>query len=131
MEALSILKDWTPEWNPPFFLCDYPEAEISVLELAFPGITVYICDFHREQAWVRWVKAHKNGLTKDEGDKLLDLLRDCAWAEGGDEVNQMQVDKMYSNAVKKLKDSSVWQQHDTVRNWLTSTWLCIPEVSIK
>jgi len=80
--------------------------------------------------WVRWVKARKNGLTKDEGDRLLELLRDCAWAEGGDEVNQMQVDKMYSSAVKRLKDSSVWQQHDMVQSWLTSIWLCIPKVSM-
>jgi len=44
-----------------------------------PKTTVYLCDFHREQAWERWVKHHKHGLTMDEGTQLLDLLRDCAW----------------------------------------------------
>ena len=124
LEALAILKGW----NPPFFLCDYSEAEISALEQAFPGVTVYICDFHREQAFVRWVRAHKNGLTKEEGEKLLELLRDCAWAEGGDEVNMMKIDEKYKSAVKRLKDSLVWKKHTNVQDWLNSTWLCIPQV---
>lgn len=79
-EALGILKEWNPEWKPSFFMCDYSEAEIGALESAFPTSTVYICDFHREQSWGRWVKDHKHGLTSDEGDELLDLLRSCAWA---------------------------------------------------
>lgn len=62
-------------------------------------------------AWVRWVRAHKNGLTKEERETLLDLLRDCAWAEGGDEVNLMKVDEMYRKAVNRMKDSAVWKQH--------------------
>jgi len=128
LEALNILREWNSEWNPPFFLCDYSEAEISALEQAFPGIIVYICDFHREQAWVRWIRAHKNGLTKEEGEKLLDLLRDCAWAEGGDEMNMMTVDEQYRNAVKRLKDSTIWKMHNNVQDWLTNTWLCIPQV---
>ena len=112
MEALNILRGWNPEWNPPFFLCDYSEAEISALEQAFPGIIVCICDFHREQTWVRWIRAHKNGLIKnglikEEGEKLLELLRDCAWAEGGDEVNMMKIDELYKSAVKWLKDSLI------------------------
>ena len=59
----------------------------------------------------------------------MDLLRDCAWAEGGDEVNMMKVDEMYRKAVKQLKDLPVWKQHDNVQKWLTSTWLGIPHVS--
>ena len=42
VEALNILKSWNPQWNPPFFLCDYSEAEISAIERSFPGITVYV-----------------------------------------------------------------------------------------
>ena len=49
--------------------------------------------------------------------------------KGGHEVNQMQVDEMYRNAVQRLKDSSIWLNHETVKTWLVSTWLCIPEVS--
>ena len=28
-EALKILKEWNPNWNPPFVLCDYSEAKFQ------------------------------------------------------------------------------------------------------
>ena len=28
-EVLNILKEWNPNWNPPFVLGDYSEAKIS------------------------------------------------------------------------------------------------------
>ena len=31
-------------------MCDYSEAELAALEAVFPGVTVYLCDFHWEQA---------------------------------------------------------------------------------
>ena len=46
LEALSILKQWNPQWNPQFFMCDYSEAELQALESAFPDINVYLCNFH-------------------------------------------------------------------------------------
>jgi hypothetical protein len=36
-EALSIIKQWNPEWNPSYFMCDYAEEEINALEAIFPG----------------------------------------------------------------------------------------------
>ena len=84
-EAMQILHSWNPEWNPKFWMCDYSEAEISALECCFPDITIYLCDFHWEQAWERWVKDGKHGLTSDEADQLLAELRACAWAPPGRE----------------------------------------------
>ena len=49
-EALNVLKELNSNWNPPFFLCDFSDAEFSALKQAFPSTTVYGCDFHREQA---------------------------------------------------------------------------------
>ena len=45
LEAINIIKQWNPAWNPKFFLCDYSDAEIAAIEQAFPGILVYLCDF--------------------------------------------------------------------------------------
>ena len=78
-EALSIIRSWNPDWKPDFFMTDYSEAEISALEASFPNTTVYLCDFHREQAWERWVKNCKHGLTADEAEILLEHLRAIAW----------------------------------------------------
>ena len=61
-------------------MTDYSEAELVALEEVFPTTTVYLCDFHREQAWERWVKDHKHGLSQSEAEELLAFLRCCAWA---------------------------------------------------
>ena len=36
--------------HPRFFMSDYSEAELLAVESVFQ---VYLCDFHREQAWLR------------------------------------------------------------------------------
>ena len=48
-------------WKTKF---DYSEAKLLDLESSMPGVTVYLCDFHREQTWERWVKT----ITKDESE---------------------------------------------------------------
>ena len=58
-EALRIIK----AWNPPYFITDYLDAEIGALEEIFRDALVYICDFHGEQAWTRWVYDRKHGLS--------------------------------------------------------------------
>ena len=57
-EALIILK----RWNPKYFMVYYSTAEINAIENEFPNVSVYICDFHREQARQRWAKTSKNEL---------------------------------------------------------------------
>ena len=49
-EALNVLKSWNPGWDPKYFMSDYSEAEHDALEHSFPGVKVYLCDFHREQS---------------------------------------------------------------------------------
>ena len=88
-------------------------------------LSVSACDFHREQAWVRWTRDHKHGLSPTEAEELLDLLRACAWAppaDGDDPGQQCHL------TVNQLKQSSVWKNHQSVRQWLTNYWLPIPEV---
>ena len=61
-------------------MTDYSEAEIAAIETCFPNVTVYLCDFHREQAWERWTRDSKHGLSALDSECLLDQLRACAWA---------------------------------------------------
>ena len=67
-EAIEIIKQWNPNWNPAYFMCDYSEAELLALESCFPSVKLYLCDFHREQAWERWTK---KSLSKEDGEILL------------------------------------------------------------
>ena len=90
-------------------MCDYSDAEISALECCFPDTVIYLCDFHREQTWERWVKDGKHGLTSAEADQLLAELRACAWALPGKEGEDIGI--CYEESVWHLKHSKVWITH--------------------
>ena len=77
LEAIEVTKQWNPKWNHRYFMCNYSEAELLAKEASFPSVKVYLCDFHREQAWA---KNTKHGLTREESEALLSLMRDCARA---------------------------------------------------
>ena len=124
-ESLALLKQWNPTWNPQYFMTDYSEAELTALEKVFPMTKIYLCDFHREQAWDRWVKDRKHELSHTEAEELLILLRACAWAPPSSGSN---VASDYDIAVSDLKKSSVWKNNVQLQQWLTQKWLCIPQV---
>ena len=127
-EALEIIKQWNPTWNPDFFMTDYSEAELIAIEQVFPNTKCFLCDFHREQAWERWVRDHKHGLTKDQGDELLRLLRACASEVAPDPSLGHAVDHSFQQRVADLKASPIWKIQ-TVAQWFSTTWLCCAEVS--
>ena len=41
-EALLLIKDWNPTWNPDFFMVDFSEVEINAIERLFPSKHVNI-----------------------------------------------------------------------------------------
>ncbi|XP_065679986.1 uncharacterized protein LOC124806407 isoform X2 [Hydra vulgaris] len=63
-EALMYIKKWNLLFQPTYFLTDYSNEEINSLESVFPGCQVHICDFHREQAWERWLSKTANGCCR-------------------------------------------------------------------
>ena len=97
-EAIEIIKQWNPNWNPAYFMCDYSEAELLALESCFPSVKLYLCDFHREQAWERWTK---KSLSKEDGEILLSLLRNCAGAPSCEDQEHAE-DYFYHQAVNPL-----------------------------
>lgn len=127
VEPLKILQEWNPSWNPQYFITDYSDAEIAALEEVFHNVVVYICDFHREQAWTRWVHERKHGLSQYDADLLLEMLRDCAWAPSSEKDGG---DYHYQQALKTLRASSIWKNNLNVQQWLNNNWLKIPQVSM-
>lgn len=99
-EALRIIYNWNNDfWAPRFFMTDYSEAEINAIEDVFDNCTVYICDFHREQAWGRWIKRKDHNLSIEEQKQLLDMLRNIAYAQTSDN---------FETYITILKNSAVW-----------------------
>lgn len=126
-EALSILSSWNPEWQPPYFMTDYSEAEMGAITTVFPTCQIYLCDFHREQSWERWTKDRKHGLSSDDAEVLLSLLRDCAHAPSPTALD-LPVDHHYQQHVDNLKKSRIWQHNQQVQEWLETKWFSSPKV---
>ena len=129
-EALQQLRIWNPEWKPKFFMTDYSKAELLTLEQTFPGVQIYLCDFHREQAWERWTNQRKHGLSNSDQESLLHFLRECASAPSASLELGLPRDAHYQQALRDLKDSTVWKSNTDVRVWLHTNWLPISQVSM-
>ena len=108
-------------------MTDYSEAELLALNQVFPKCKTYLCDFHREQCWQRWISDRKHGLSAADGDLILSLLRKMVLAESG-KPKGLPVGHFYHEAEEQLRKSSVWLQNKKVQSWLESKWLAIPQV---
>ena len=67
---LSVAKMWNPGVAPKYAFVDFDERERSSLEIVYPNIQVYLCDFHREQEWNRWVNKVDNGVERSSESAL-------------------------------------------------------------
>ena len=93
-------------------MCDFSEAEINALEATFPGLHALIWDFHREQAWERYVEKGEHGVSFKDRQPFLTLLRRVAVAATMEQL---------SKAVKELKAFHVSKQIQ-VKSWLENKW---------
>ena len=123
---MNVLREWNCNWNPPFFLSDFSEAEFSALKQSFPIVQLsMVVTFTGNRHGHGGYKTGKmvNGLDRSDADCLLDLLRACAWAPPGTDDSVLEVN--YLKAVSVLKESAVWKTNVHVQNWLTANWLRI------
>ncbi len=88
--------------------------------LFFPGSAVFLCDFHREQAWERWVAKGDNGVANCR-DEVLPKMRCIAQAESEQE---------YVERVNALKQSVVWKKNKNFQKWFENFWLAEKKVCI-
>nr|XP_047145543.1 uncharacterized protein LOC105850732 [Hydra vulgaris] len=114
-EALKKLSQWNPEWNPKCFMTDNCEAEILSIENVFKDCFVILCDFHREQAWERWLSANANGMRSVKHTALC-LLRRIAASETQEE---------YDIAIQALHKDPIWISTNSIKfkNYIENTWL--------
>ena len=96
----------------------------EILQLSFitvPGCLVYICDFHQEQAWVRWINNSKNGINKDKKDNLLNSLQNLA---------RTSTEGDFHLALRDLQDSELWTTNTRLQKWMNTTWLPERQASV-
>ncbi len=125
LKALSIIKEWVPNWEPQYFITDYYDTEMVAIKMLFPKTQLYLCEFHREQAWERWAKDRKHCLNETEATQLLDLLRDCANSPVNTTIADKPFDHLFKISLENLKASGIWKGNEQVQHWLSSTCMVI------
>ncbi len=78
-EGLCILKEWNSQWTPQFFMTDKSSVELGAIANVFPGCIPLLCDFHRAQAWERWVNSQPMDC-HPKTDMVLSYLKNLAYA---------------------------------------------------
>ena len=82
--------------------------------------SVFICDFHREQSWDRWLNKKCNGVSTIKADVLSRLRR----------IARASTEEMCSQAIDALKEWDVWQDplNTKLATYIEKYWLAIKEV---
>jgi hypothetical protein len=88
--------------------------------LFFLDSRTFICDFHREKAWMEWTSKIDNGVT-GTGEECLGMLRKIAHAQTMDD---------YKEALSDFQSSQLFKKNQKLSRWFTSTWLPEAEVCI-
>ena len=80
---------------------------------------VLICDFHREQAWERWLNAIKNGTRMIKSEMLCKFRRTA----------QSRTEKELKNAIDDLRDCEQWKSgYTSMINWFEKQW--VPHIKV-
>lgn len=90
-----------------------PSFVVTVITVVIAECEVYICDFHREQSWIRWAALSKHGVSSVR-DELLALLRRIARATTVDG---------YEQCVQQLQAHDLWKSSKALQQWFGNTWL--------
>ena len=79
-KGIKTIKAWNPSWNPKYFMTDKSSAELETIAIAFPACTRFICDFHRSQAFDRWVNKGCHEVPIHQKKSVMDNFRKLAYA---------------------------------------------------
>nr|XP_047142913.1 uncharacterized protein LOC124817146 [Hydra vulgaris] len=115
-KALTCIK----QWKPKFVLTDYSNEEINSIEYVFSGCSVLICDFHREQAWERWLSKTNNGCCTVKNAVKLQLRQ----------IDNAKTEEICKDAVNAFKETEEWKNYPKLREYLNNTWLCNQKISL-
>ena len=80
---------------------------------------MFLCDFHREKAWGEWINKSDHGVSEHRGD-ILRYLRAIA--------RSTKV-KEFEDAVKIMKESTLWKSSLKLQKWQEGKWL--PNAMVK
>lgn len=100
-----------------WLLWGWNESDSDLLSHLY-GLYHYICDFHRLQAWQRWLRTRKNVPNAADAEELLKLFKKLAASRNESE---------FSLAEKELNNSDSWKRNEKAQKYFSSTWLPVKE----
>ena len=101
-EGLQILKFWNPQWKPMLFMTDKSSQELEAVGAVHPTCIRYICDFHRGQAFERWVNRAANGVAPTTRNLVLDSMKRLAYATTGEDNNNEYYTPLSNTSIRKI-----------------------------
>ena len=82
-QGLKKIKDWNPDWSPVYTMTDKSSIELGAIGQVHPTAIRLLCDFHRSQAWERWVNKNSNRVLPHDRATVLGYLKDLSYAQTG------------------------------------------------
>ena len=82
------------------------------------GCSVFICNFHRQQAWECWLTKKIHGHSENKSN-IIPMFRRIAHSEAIEDSER---------AIEELKSSKYWESDRVLREYFTKTWLKVKEV---
>ena len=93
-------------------MIDCQQSEENAIRAVFPDSVVYLCVFHRLQAWLWWLVNTKNGVSNYQ-TYCMALLR---------AVGDAKTEDGYTKALMALQKSHVWLRFPNFLNYYTNQW---------
>ena len=94
---------------------------LSIFVFSLTDCAVFICDFHREQAWERWLSKTSNGCREVKDDVLAKLRR----------IARSMSVNCSEKAIEALKLSVYWKdmKYAGLVEYIERYWLSIKKVN--
>ena len=101
-------------------MIDCQQSEENAIRGIFPESVIFLCSFHRLQAWLRWLVNGKNGVSqyKDQCMSILCLL------------GESKTEDEYTRNLLCLQKSHVWSRFLNLKNYYTQQWAPKKKVNI-
>lgn len=117
-EGLKIIQQWSPQWNPKYFMTDKSPQELGAISMVHPKCIRFICDFHSLQAVERWVNKSSNGINLADKAEVKSSFRTLLYATS---------EEKFEEALAQILVSSWYKGNNQLQEYLRNQWLnCKP-----
>ncbi|XP_065891799.1 uncharacterized protein [Dysidea avara] len=113
-EGIKILKFWNPQWMPQYFMTDKSAAELEAIRIVFPSCMRFVCDFHRSQAFDRWVNKSCHEVPNQSKKTVINCFKKLAYTS---------TDKKFEEILLDMQSQPWYTGNKLLQDYLREEWL--------